>query len=514
MATRTEPHLSEFSSNVELRRKPSVNGPILTTQGRKLVLAAAMMATFMAAVENTIVATAMPTIVADLGDFHLFSWVFSAYLLTQAVSIPIYGRLADLYGRKLMFFIGAGTFLVGSTLCGFAHGMTSLIIFRALQGLGAGAVQPIAYTIVADVYSPSERARVQGFLSGVFGVAAVIGPTLGGFLVEHASWPVVFWINLPVGAIAMIMLALFYREPSHTRSYEIDYLGSFLLMVGSGALMVALVQAGNLTTREVLTWVSVGVASLAALFLHESRVAEPILPLKLWKNSEVLFCNLGSLGMGVVVIGVSAFLPTYIQGVMGRSAFVAGVAFGGTSVSWALASFVAGIVMLRTGYRSSAMIGSAAIAVGSAIFVAMTPASGPWWAAAGAVVVGTGLGFCNTTYLVAVQAATSKDQRGAATASNLFMRIVGQSIGAALFGAVVNAAIHSAHPEIQQLAEKLMDPASRKALDQNELIGLASTLGTALRYVYIISAAIGCTMLLLARKIPANPVSGTQQDKA
>src|ERR1700742_3026293 len=331
MATRTEPYLPEFSSSVELQREPSVNGPILTTQGRKLVLATTTMATFMAAVENTIVATAMPTIVADLGDFHLFSWVFSAYPLTQAVSIPIYGRLADLYGRKLMFFIGAGTFLVGSTLCGFAHGMTSLIIFRALQGLGAGAVQPIAYTIVADVYSPSERARVQGFLSGVFGVAAVIGPTLGGFLVEHASWPIVFWVNLPVGAIAMIMLALLYREPSRTRSYEIDYLGSFLLMVGSGALMVALVQAGNLTTGEVLTWVSVGVASLAALFLHESRVAEPILPLKLWKNSEVLFCNLGSLGMGVVVIGVSGFLPTYIQGVMGYSAFVAGGAFGGRS---------------------------------------------------------------------------------------------------------------------------------------------------------------------------------------
>jgi MFS family permease len=199
---------------------------------------------------------------------------------------------------------------------------------------------------------------------------------------------------------------------------------------------------------------------------------------------------------------------------MGCSAFVAGVAFGGTSVSWALASFVAGIVMLRTGYRSSAMIGSAAIAVGSVIFIAMTPASGPWWAAAGAVVVGTGLGFCNTTYLVAVQAATSKDQRGAATSSSLFMRIVGQSVGAALFGAVVNAAIHAGHRDIQQLAEKLMDPASRKALDQNELIGLASTLGTALRYVYIISAAIGCTMLLLARKLPANPVSGAQQDKA
>ena len=163
--------------------RPSSKALFVPADGRTVVLAACMMATFMAAVESTIVATAMPTIVGDLGDFHLFSWVFAAYMLTQAVSVPVYGRLADLYGRKRMFFMGAGLFLVGSTLCGFANGMLSLIAFRFIQGIGAGAVQPIAYTIVADIYTPTERARIQGLLSGVFGVAAIIGPTLGGILV-------------------------------------------------------------------------------------------------------------------------------------------------------------------------------------------------------------------------------------------------------------------------------------------------------------------------------------------
>jgi MFS family permease len=191
---------------------------------RALILAACLMATFMAAVESTIVATAMPTIVAKLGGFDLFSWVFAVYLLTQAVSIPIYGRLADIYGRKNVFYAGAGLFLVGSTLCGFSPGMLWLIGFRALQGFGAGGVQPIAMTICGDIYTPSERAKVQGLISSVFGVAAVAGPSLGAYLVQHAAWQVVFWINLPVGAAAIAMIATFLQENVRGRAHRIDYL--------------------------------------------------------------------------------------------------------------------------------------------------------------------------------------------------------------------------------------------------------------------------------------------------
>src|SRR5580658_2702776 len=199
---------------------------------RGLVLAACMMATFTAAVESTIVATAMPTIAADLNGAELTSWVFSAYLLTQAVTIPIYGRLADLHGRKRIFVIGAALFFVGSALCGLAGSITTLILFRAMQGCGAGAVQPIAYTIVGDIYTPVERARIQGMLSGVFGAAAIVGPTLGAVLVQAGSWRAVFWINLPIVAAAIVMVVVFLKETVVTRRHQIDVIGALLLVVG------------------------------------------------------------------------------------------------------------------------------------------------------------------------------------------------------------------------------------------------------------------------------------------
>src|SRR3982074_1823659 len=295
---------------------------------RGLILAAAMMATFMTAVETTIVATAMPTIVADLGDFHLFSWVFAAYLLAQAVSIPIYGRLADLYGRMRIFFVGASVFLVGSTLCGFAHGMLSLIAFRALQGIGAGAVQPVAYTIVGDIYSPTERARVQGFLSSVFGFApvvgpppgalperaraqgflssvfgfaAVVGPTLGAFLVEHADWSIVFWINLPIGALAISMPPPFSPETPHSRPPRIDYLASILLMLGGGALMMAMIQGGSLSPWMLAACLTVGVGALAGLGRRERHTEAPMLPFRLWRSPTIALGNLGSFAIRAVM---------------------------------------------------------------------------------------------------------------------------------------------------------------------------------------------------------------------
>src|SRR5260370_14938250 len=360
---------------------------------RGLVLAAAMMATFMTAVETTIVATAMPTIVADLGDFHLFSWVFAAYLLAQAVSIPIYGRLADLYGRKRIFFVGAGVFLVGSTLCGFAHGMLSLIAFRALQGIGADAVQPVAYTIVGDIYSPTERARVQGYLSSVFGCAAVVGPTLGAFLVEHADWSIVFWINLPVGALAFAMLAAFFHERPHARPSRIDYLASILLMLGGGALMMAMIQGGSLSPWMLAACLAVGVGALAGLVRRERHAQAPMLPFRPGRRPTIALGNAGSFAIGAGLISVGGVLPIYVQGVMGRSAAATGAVLGTLSISWAVASIVAGRVMLHTSYRLSAMIGGTALLLGSVVLIGLTPTRGPLWAGAGALLVRTGLGF-------------------------------------------------------------------------------------------------------------------------
>jgi EmrB/QacA subfamily drug resistance transporter len=287
---------------------------------RRLVLAAVMMAIFMAAIDLSIVATAMPTIVADLGGFNLFSWTFAAYLLAQAVTIPIYGRLADLYGRKHVFFAGASLFLVGSTLCGLAWGMLPLVLFRGLQGAGAGAIQPIATTIVGDIYSPAERAHVQGYISGVWGVAAVIGPILGAFLVQHVSWSLVFWINLPIGAATFVMFSRFLHEHRRPLRHRIDYPGSVLMALGAGGIMLALMQVGNSGEAATIAVLAiVGATAIAGLAAHERSAPEPLLPMHLWRNRVVAIGCLAGFANGAVMMSLSAFLPTYVQGAMGKT---------------------------------------------------------------------------------------------------------------------------------------------------------------------------------------------------
>ncbi|MBV8187601.1 MAG: MFS transporter [Alphaproteobacteria bacterium] len=461
-----------------------------------------MMATFMTAVESTIVATAMPTIVADLGNFHLFSWVFAAYLLAQAVTVPIYGRLADLYGRRRVFFAGACIFLLGSTLCGFAQSMPALVGFRALQGIGGGAIQPVTYTIVGDVYTPAERARVQGFLSGVFGFSAIVGPSLGAFLVQHADWSIIFWINLPVGTLAIAMLATFYREPAHPKPPRINYLAPLLLMLGGSALMAALIQGGTLSRPVLVGCVAIGVAALAGLVFRERHAEAPMLPFRLWRNRVVALTNGGCFAMGMVMLSVTAFVPLYVQGVMGRSATATGAVLGTMSVSWALSGAIAGRILVHTGYRTTAMIGGAALAIGSIVLVAVTPARGPLWVGAGTMLVGIGMGFCNTTFLVSVQAAVERTQRGTGTASNIFSRLVGQSVGAALFGGLVNLGVMLIVPEARDAAENLMDPALRRGLPADELVALTQAMAAALQNVHLVAAVAGVAALVVGSRLP------------
>jgi EmrB/QacA subfamily drug resistance transporter len=476
--------------------------PGSTTGRRGLILSSCMIATFMTAVESTIVATAMPTIVADLGNFHLFSWVFAAYLLAQAVTVPIYGRLADLYGRRRVFFAGACIFLVGSTLCGFANGMPALVGFRALQGIGAGAIQPVAYTIIGDIYAPAERARVQGFLSSVFGVSAIVGPSLGAFLVEHVDWSIVFWINLPIGALAITMLAIFYRESAHPTPPHIDYLAPLLLMLGGGALMTALIQGGTLGRPMLLACVAIGVAALAGLVYRERHAEAPMSPIHLWRNPVIALDNNGNFAMGIVMVSVTAFLPLYVQGVMGRSATATGAVLGTMSISWAISSTIAGRIMVHTGYRATAMIGGVALAAGSILLVALTPARGLSWVGAGAMLVGIGMGFCNTTYLVSIQAAVEPKQRGAATASNMFSRLVGQSVGAALFGGLVNLGVIHIVPQAQDAAANLMEPALRRDLSADDLVALTQAMAAALKNVHLVAALAGVVALVVGSRLP------------
>jgi EmrB/QacA subfamily drug resistance transporter len=469
---------------------------------RRLVMAAVMLAIFMVATDAYIVATAMPTIVADLGGFRLFSWAFAAYLLAQAVTIPIYGRLADLYGRKRVFFAGTSIFLLGSLLCGCAWGMVPLVLFRALQGAGAGAIQPIATTIIGDIYAPVERARMQGYVSGVFGVAAIIGPTLGAFVVEHVSWSLVFWINLPIGFATCVMFGLFLHEEREPRRHRIDYLGSALLMLGIGAPMLALVQIGNAGAVMLAALATGGAAALAGLAAHERHAAEPMLPFKLWSSRVVAVGCLAGFFNGALMMGVSGFLPTFVQGAMGRDATAAGVVLAASSVSWAFASMASGRLMIRTSYRLAASIGGVSLVIGSIILILLTPASGLSWVCAGAFLLGIGMGFCNTAFIVSIQASVGRNGRGMATSSAMFMRIVGQSVGAAVFGAILNFGIYRKLPELGDAVNRLMTPAARQSLGAAEIARLAEAVGSSLHTVYIIAGLVAVISLGLALALP------------
>ena len=492
--------LDQPAARQNLQEQPTAEAPA----ARRLVLAAVMMAIFMAAIDISIVATAMPTIVASLGGFHLFSWTFAAYLLAQAVTIPIYGRLADLYGRKRVFFAGASLFLIGSTLCGLAWGMLPLVLFRGLQGAGAGAIQPIATTIIGDIYGPTERARIQGWISGVWGVAAIIGPTLGAFLVEHVSWSFVFWINLPIGAATFAMFHLFLRERRQPVRHRIDYIGSGLMVIGAGGIMLALMQIGNLGEATTITALAAaGALALAALAAHESKVREPLLPLHLWRNRVVAVGCFAGFANGAMMMSLSAFLPTYVQGAMGRSPAAAGLVLAASSVSWTFASIASGRLMIRTSYRASAAVGGVFLVAGGLVLMTLDPSDTLLWAGTGALLNGVGMGFCNTAFIVSTQASVGWGERGIATSSMMFMRMVGSSVGAAVFGAIVNFGIHRQLPEAGDAVNRLMQPAARQMLSAAQLARLTEAIASSVHLVYVIAALLAVLSLGLALALPA-----------
>jgi EmrB/QacA subfamily drug resistance transporter len=476
--------------------------PAVIVPRRRLVLAAALMAIFMPAVESSIVATALPTIIGDLGGFHLFSWVFAIQFLTMAVTIPLYGRLADLYGRKRVFFVGTVIFLIGTTLCGFARSMVLLIAFRALQGIGAGAIQLIAVTIIGDIYTPAERARVQGASSAVWGFAAVIGPALSAFLVEYVHWSVVFWVNLPIGIVSIAMFALFLDENVERREHRIDYFGGALLVVGIGALMLALVQAMTLDGPVIAMLVALGGGALGWLFIHEQHAVEPMIPLGLWRRRVLALSNLGGFGAAATYMAVSALLPTYVQGVMGRSPGVAGLVVGTASVSWMFASIVAGRLMIRTSYRLTAAIGGISLLAGCAVLLTLDPAVGALWPAAGSFLIGIGMGFCNTTFLVSIQGTVEWHERGVGTGSQMFMRMIGQAVGAALFGAILNFGVHQRLPGSDDAVNHLLHAASRQHLGADEIAQLADAVALSAQGAFLVAVVLGALTLVVAIGFP------------
>ena len=470
-----------------------------------------ILALFMGAIEGTIVSTAMPEIVGELGGFSLYSWVFSSYLLMNTVTVLIYGKLSDLFGRKPVLLFGISVFLLGSIGAGFAWSMQSLIAFRFIQGFGAGAITPVAMTIVGDIYTKEERAKVQGYISSVWGISAILGPALGGGLIEYVSWSWIFWINLPIGLLSALGLLFFYHEHRNAEKQKIDYKGSLLLTVSLSLLMFLLVDGGTAFSWLSLTslLIIISIVILLIIFVkQQNQASEPIMPFTIWNNKSILFANLTSLTTGVILIGISSYLPTFVQGVMGKSPTVAGFTLTAMSMGWPIASFLSGHMMLKFGYRTTCVIGGVFILSGSLSFVLLPFNEFVMLAALGSFLIGVGMGLTSTAFIVFIQSTVEWGQRGAATASNTFMRNLGNTIGAALLGGILNNRLNAYF--IQNGDEdldlnsinKLLNMETRSSLETGRVELLQDGLTHSLGIVYFIVFILSIVSIICIFKLP------------
>ncbi|WP_374945975.1 MFS transporter [Agreia sp.] len=406
------------------------------------VLIALMVTTGLVAIDSTILATAVPSIIDDLGGFAQFPWLFSIYLLAQAVSVPLYAKLSDTVGRKPIILIGVGLFLLGSILCGLAWSLPSLIAFRAVQGLGAGAVQPMAITIAGDIYSVAERAKVQGYLASVWAISSVAGPTLGGVFSEFVSWRWIFFVNVPLCLVAGWMLVTRFHEKIERREHRLDIAGAALLTAGLSLVILAVLEGGQAWAWDSAPSVaafSVGGVLLAAFVLVERRAAEPILPLWVFSRRLLVTTTLISLGVGAILIGLTSYVPTFLEGVAGTSPLLAGLALAALTIGWPISASYSGRLYLRLGFRLTVLIGSGLAVLGSALLLVSFSTAQIVFVATSCFVVGLGLGLVATPSLIAAQSSVAWNERGVVTGTNLFARSIGSAVGVAVFGAIANS---------------------------------------------------------------------------
>jgi EmrB/QacA subfamily drug resistance transporter len=423
---------------------------------RRRVVVGIMLSIFLAAMESTVVATAMPTVVGSLGGLDIYSWVFSGFLLTSTVSMPIWGRLSDLYGRRPTYLAGLALFLVGSALAGAAGSMPELIAFRMLQGLGAGSLITIGMTLVGELFGLERRARMQGWFSGVWGVASIVGPLVGGLLTDYVSWRWVFYVNLPFGVVGMALIASGLREAPRTRRPAIDYAGLGLFAAGVSALLVGLVVAGrrpSWVAPEVLGALALAAVSLAAFVLTERRAVEPIVPLRLFGNRIVLAAVVTGFLVGMAMFGALSFVPLFLQAVTGTSATRAGFVLTPFVLGWVALSVASARLVLRIGYRTVVLAGMLCLTVAFVLFTRWGPALTPRQAMRDVLLAGVGMGLNMVPMLIAVQSAVGRGDLGIATSMTQFFRTVGGAVGVSVMGTVMARGLQAGLPMAGALHE-------------------------------------------------------------
>ncbi|WMD09216.1 MFS transporter [Streptomyces sp. FXY-T5] len=417
-----------------------------TTGRRGAVVAALMLSMALAALDATIVSTAVPQIVGDLGGFSVFSWLFSGYLLAVTVTLPVYGKLSDSFGRKPVLIAGSVVFLLGSLLCAVAWNMGALIAFRVVQGLGGGALQGTVQTLAADLYPLKERPKIQSKLSTVWAVSAVAGPGLGGVLAAYADWRWIFLVNLPIGAVALWLIVRHLHEPERetTPHARVDWAGALAVFACGGVLLTALVQGGVAwpwLSAPSLALFGAGLALVAVVVLVERRAAEPIIPGWVWRRRTIAAVNLALGALGLLMVAPSVFLPTYAQSVLGLAPVAAGFVLSVWTLSWPVSAALSQHVYRRIGFRNTAMLGIGTAALILFAFPFLPYPGQAWQPTLLMLLLGAALGLFQLPLIVGVQSTVGWAERGTTTASVLFCRQTGQTIGAAVFGAVANGVL-------------------------------------------------------------------------
>ncbi|MDN0200866.1 MFS transporter [Streptomyces sp. S.PNR 29] len=417
------------------------------TSRRGAVVAALMLAMALAALDSTIVSTAVPQIVGDLGGFSVFSWLFSGYLLAVTVTLPVYGKLSDTFGRKPVLIAGAALFLLGSLLCALAWNMAALIAFRIVQGLGGGALQGTVQTLAADLYPLKDRPKIQSKLSTVWAVSAVAGPGLGGVLAAYADWRWIFLVNLPIGAVALWLIVRHLHEPERTTTgtrARVDWAGALAVFACGGILLTALVQGGVAwpwLSPPSLALLTAGLALAVTVFVVERRAPDPIIPGWVWRRRTIAAVNLALGALGLLMVAPTVFLPTYAQSVLGLAPVAAGFVLSVWTLSWPVSAALSQHVYRRIGFRDTAMLGIGAAALILFAFPFLPCPGEAWQPALLMLLLGAALGLFQLPLIVGVQSTVGWSERGTTTASVLFCRQTGQTIGASVFGAVANGVL-------------------------------------------------------------------------
>jgi EmrB/QacA subfamily drug resistance transporter len=469
------------------RQPPGYNFTI----GRILAIYSGLMVTLLlAALDQTIVATALPRIVSDLGGITQYSWVFTAYMLTSTVTVPLYGKLGDVYGRKNLFLFAIVVFLLGSALCGAATDMTQLVIFRALQGIGAGGLFPLSLAVIGNIVPPRDRGRWQGLIGAVFAASSILGPAVGGFIVDNASWRWVFLVNLPVGGIALVVISITMPRRAPQTAHSIDWLGAGLLAAGVGALLMGLVWGG-----KNYPWTSshvVGALGLAAVFLVafafvERRAREPILPFDILRNPIVAGSIACMALAGMAMFGTISYVPLFVQGVIGTSATSSGVVLTPLMLGAVTTSLITGQLISRTGrYRWNVVFGPIVLAIGMFLLWRMDVHTTNAQAARNMVIAGVGVGSMMQVFVISVQNAVSRAHIGSATALTQFSRQMGATIGVTVMGAIVNHGLPSGLGGSAGIGIHRLPPAARQAL------------AAALHPAFLVTACVALVVWLIA----------------